>query len=59
MHEVVDRQHAHVQKDKIARAYDRAQFLEERKKMMQRWADYFDGVEGGAVIAERFGKSIA
>ncbi|MBC3909028.1 hypothetical protein [Undibacterium umbellatum] len=55
----MDRQHAHVQKDKIARAYDRAQFLEERKKMMQRWADYFDGVEGGAVIAERFGKSIA
>lgn len=41
-HEVVDRQLAHAQKDKIASAYDRAQFLEERKKMMQHWADYLD-----------------
>ncbi|MFZ2999142.1 MAG: integrase arm-type DNA-binding domain-containing protein [Undibacterium umbellatum] len=58
-HEVVDRQLAHAQKDKIASAYDRAQFLEERKKMMQHWADYLDGVEGGAVIAGRFGQSAA
>lgn len=59
LHEVVYRQLAHAQKDKIASAYDRAQFLEERKKMMQRWADYLDGVEGGAVIAGRFGQSAA
>jgi integrase len=58
-HEVVDRQLAHAQKDKIASAYDRAQFLEERKKMMQHWADYLDGVEGGTVIAGRFGQSAA
>nr|WP_314862422.1 integrase arm-type DNA-binding domain-containing protein [uncultured Undibacterium sp.] len=43
-HETVDRQLAHAQKDKIAAAYDRAQFLEERKKMMQHWADYIDGL---------------
>jgi len=41
-HEVVDRQLAHAQKDKVASAYDRAQFREERKKMMQDWADYLD-----------------
>ena len=41
-HEVVDRQLAHVPKSKIDRAYDRAMFLEERKKMMQDWADYID-----------------
>ena len=43
-HEVVDRQLAHVPKSKIDRAYDRARFLEERKKMMQDWADYIDGI---------------
>jgi hypothetical protein len=34
---------AHAQKDKVASAYDRAQFLAERKVMMQEWADYLDG----------------
>lgn len=43
-HEVVDRQLAHVHKSKIDRAYDRAQFLDERTKMMQEWADYLDAV---------------
>ncbi|MCB0713825.1 MAG: tyrosine-type recombinase/integrase [Ignavibacteriae bacterium] len=41
-HEVVDRQLAHVPRSKIDQAYDRAQFLEERKVMMQDWADYID-----------------
>lgn len=43
-HEVVDRQLAHAQKDKVASAYDRATFLAERGKMMQEWADYIDGL---------------
>ena len=43
-HEVVDRQLAHAPKDKVASAYDRAQFLAERRKMMQDWADYLDEV---------------
>jgi integrase len=43
-HEVVDRQLAHAQKDKVASAYDRAQFLAERKVMMQEWADFLDGL---------------
>lgn len=46
-HEVVDRQLAHAQRDKIASAYDRAEFLAERKVMMQAWADYLDYLEGG------------
>lgn len=41
-HEVVDRQLAHAHRNKIDRAYDRAQFLNERRKMMQEWADYID-----------------
>lgn len=43
-HEVVDRQLAHVPRNKIDKAYDRALFLKERKIMMQEWADYLDGV---------------
>ena len=43
-HEVVDRQLAHVQRNKIDAAYDRAQFLDERKKMMQEYADYLDNL---------------
>lgn len=54
-HEVVDRQLAHAQKDKVASAYDRAKFLEERKKMMQEWADYLDTIaQGGNVIHATF-----
>lgn len=49
-HETVDRQLAHAQKDKIASAYDRAQFLDERKRMMQHWADYLDGIKAGSNV---------
>jgi integrase len=49
-HEVVDRQLAHAQKNKVDSAYDRAMFLEERKKMMQDWADYLDAVEKGSNV---------
>lgn len=45
-HEVVDRQLAHAHKSKIDRAYDRAQFLDERKEMMQKYADYIDSIAG-------------
>ncbi|WP_118976726.1 tyrosine-type recombinase/integrase [Taibaiella koreensis] len=41
-HEVIDRQLAHIPKSKVDQAYDRAKFLDERKQMMQDWADYLD-----------------
>ncbi len=43
-HEVIDRQLAHAHKSKIDAAYDRAQFLDERKKMMQEWGDYIENI---------------
>lgn len=43
-HEVVDRQLAHAPRNKIDKAYDRAQFLDDRARMMQEWADYIDGL---------------
>jgi integrase len=43
-HEIIDRQLAHLPKSSVDRAYDRAQFLPERREMMQKWADYLDGL---------------
>lgn len=43
-HEVIDRQLAHAAQSMVVRAYDRAQFLDERKIMMQEWADYLDSL---------------
>jgi integrase len=41
-HEIVDRQLAHLPRNKIDQAYDRAKFIPDRIKMMQEWADYID-----------------
>jgi integrase len=49
-HEVVDRQLAHAQKDKLESAYDRAKYMEERKEMLQRWADYIDQVAAETML---------
>ena len=46
-HEVIDRQLAHAAKSMVTRAYDRAQFLDERAIMMQEYADYLDGQKNG------------
>ncbi len=43
-HEVVDRQLAHAPRNQIDAAYDRAQYLEQRKIMMQDWADYIQAI---------------
>jgi integrase len=43
-HEVVDRQLAHVPKNAVDRAYDRAKFIPQRVQMMQAWADYIDSI---------------
>lgn len=57
-HEVIDLQLAHAKENKVQAAYDRAQFIEERTRMMQHWADYLDGLASGAnVIVGKFGKA--
>jgi integrase len=42
--DVIERQLAHMERDRIRAAYNRADYLEERRKMMQAWADYLDGL---------------
>jgi integrase len=40
--EVIEAQLAHAVPDALGRAYNRAQFLDQRRVMMQSWADYLD-----------------
>jgi integrase len=53
-HEVVDRQLSHASGDTYGEAYDRAMFLDERKIMMQEYADYLDNVACGKIIPSNF-----
>jgi integrase len=48
--DMIERQLAHAEQNKVKAAYNRAQHLPERKKMMQQWADYLDGLKNGAEI---------
>lgn len=40
--DVIERQLAHVEKNKVRGAYNRAEYITERRQMMQAWADYLD-----------------
>jgi integrase len=40
--DVIERQLAHCERNKIRAAYNHAEYLKERKDMMQFWADYLD-----------------
>jgi integrase len=49
--DAIERQLAHVERNKVRAAYHRSEYLEERAKMMQWWADYLDGLrQGGNVV---------
>ena len=55
--EPIERQLAHTPSGSLGAAYDRTQFLPERKEMMQAWADYLDAVaSGGKVVVGNFKK---
>lgn len=62
--DIIERQLAHAERNKVRAAYNRAQYLAERRKMMQAWADCLDGLAspGAATVtpigsARRGGKS--
>jgi len=46
----IEHQLAHAVKDPNGRAYNRTAHLSERRKMMQKWADYLDGLKVGAQV---------
>lgn len=48
--DLIEHQLAHAVRDPLGRAYNRTTHLDQRRKMMQTWADYLDGLKTGAVV---------
>ncbi|MEO6967992.1 MAG: integrase arm-type DNA-binding domain-containing protein [Rhodanobacteraceae bacterium] len=52
--DVIERQLAHAERNKVKAAYNYAEYLPQRRKMMQAWADYLDVLkQGGNVVPIR------
>jgi integrase len=55
--DVIERQLAHAERNKVRAAYNRAEYLPQRTAMMQTWADVVDGVvRDRTIILGKFGK---
>jgi integrase len=48
--DAIERQLAHAERDGVRAAYNYAEYLPERKRMMQQWADYLDALKTGAQV---------
>lgn len=48
--DVIERQLAHGERNSVKAAYCHAEYLPERKKLMQAWADYLEALAAGAAI---------
>ena len=51
--DVIEAQLAHTSADKIRAIYNRAQYMDERRKLMQDWADMLDSFHAAAKDSER------
>jgi len=49
--DVIERQLAHQEQNSVRAAYNRAEYLNERRDMMKHWADYLDSLVGKNVIS--------
>lgn len=48
--DVIERQLAHAERNKVRQAYNRSLYVEERKTMMQWYADFLDGMQTGSNV---------
>ena len=48
--DAIERQLSHMPKDQVRAAYNRAQYLDERRRLMQSWADYLDSLKGSTNV---------
>ena len=48
--DVIERQLAHAERNKVRAAYNRAQYMAERRTMMAAWADYLDALRTNAHV---------
>jgi len=55
--EVIEHQLAHKVSDALGTAYNRTKFLDDRRAMMQAWADYLDRLKAGAEVIPLRGKT--
>jgi integrase len=53
--DVIERQLAHQEQNAVRAAYNRAEYLAERRTMMHHWADYLDAMASGKVVLLRSG----
>ncbi len=56
-HDVIERQLAHGERNKVSAAYNFAEYLPDRRKMMQQWADYLDKLKVGAEVIPLHGNA--
>jgi integrase len=56
-HQVIERQLAHAERNAVSAAYNFAEHLPERRKMMQAWADYLDALKARAEVIPLFRKA--
>lgn len=50
---VIEAQLAHAVKDSLGRAYNRTEFADQRRRMLQQWADYLDKLRDGPDVIRR------
>ncbi len=48
--DAIERQLAHTEKNQVRAAYNRGEYMQERTKMMQQWADHLDSLRNGAQV---------
>ncbi|HGN1202925.1 TPA: integrase [Providencia rettgeri] len=48
--DVIEAALAHVDKNEVRRAYNRSDYLEQRRPMMQWWADFIESADRGSII---------
>jgi integrase len=49
--DVIERQLAHQEQNTVRAAYNRAEYIGERRAMMQHWANYLDALAGGNIVS--------
>ncbi len=50
--DLIEMQLSHAERNEVKSAYNYAEYVDDRRKMMQAWADYLDGLKaGGEIIA--------
>ena len=53
-HQAIERQLAHAERNAVSAAYNFAEHLPERRKMMQAWSDYLDALKTSAKVIPLF-----